>query len=183
MIQTSSELCYRGWQHQYGVEVEKDLCKTFEYYCKAAKSEDGEGLFWSDKKLAAINWIEGRGKSVIAEAIIPGSVGGFSAYAANIVTAIYIATGQDPAQKVESSNCIKIMEAIDNPMTNTKDLHITCTMPSIEVGTVGEGASLGPQSAMLEMLISYNNARRKCEKISENYMCMCVLCISCWAFN
>ncbi|CAG8580895.1 12378_t:CDS:1, partial [Racocetra fulgida] len=79
-------------------------------------------------------------------------VGGFNAHAANIVTAIYIATGQDPAQNVESSNCITIMEAIDDPVTNAKDLHITCTMPSIEVGTVGGVISLGPQSAMLEML-------------------------------
>ncbi|CAG8791218.1 4237_t:CDS:1 [Gigaspora rosea] len=140
------------------------------------------GNYCTDKKPAAINWIEGRGKSVIAEAIIPGnvvqkvlktnvealvklnisknligsavagSVGGFNAHAANIVAAIYIATGQDPAQNVESSNCITIMEAIDNPMTNTKDLHITCTVPSIEVGTLGGGTSLGPQSAMLEML-------------------------------
>ncbi|CAG8467118.1 20667_t:CDS:2 [Gigaspora rosea] len=140
------------------------------------------GNYCTDKKPAAINWIEGRGKSVIAEAIIPGnivqkvlktnvealvklnisknlvgsaiavSVGGFNAHAANIVTAMYIATGQDPAQNVESSNCITIMEAINNSMTNTKDLHITCTMPSIEVGTIGGGTTLGPQSAMLEML-------------------------------
>ena len=68
--------------------------------------------------------IEGRGKSVVCEAVIPenivktvlktrvsalvelntsknlmgsaiaGSIGGFNAHAANIVTAIYIATGQ-----------------------------------------------------------------------------------------
>ncbi|RIB23204.1 hydroxymethylglutaryl-CoA reductase [Gigaspora rosea] len=90
-------------------------------------------------------------KNLIGSAVA-GSVGGFNAHAANIVAAIYIATGQDPAQNVESSNCITIMEAIDNPMTNTKDLHITCTVPSIEVGTLGGGTSLGPQSAMLEML-------------------------------
>ncbi|KAF0531195.1 3-hydroxy-3-methylglutaryl-coenzyme A reductase [Gigaspora margarita] len=140
------------------------------------------GNYCSDKKPAAINWIEERGKSVIAEAIISGNivqkvlktniealvklnisknlvesaiagnVGGFNAHAANIVTAMYIATGQDPAQNVESSNCITIMESINNSMRNTKDLHITCTMPSIEVGTIGEGTTLGPQSVMLEML-------------------------------
>ncbi|CAG8690670.1 35351_t:CDS:2, partial [Gigaspora margarita] len=140
------------------------------------------GNYCTDKKPAAINWIEGRGKSVISEAIIPGdivhkvlktsvealvklnisknlvgsaiagSIGGFNAHAANIVTAMFIATGQDPAQNVESSNCITLMEAIDNPVTNIKDLHITCTMPSIEVGTIGGGTTLGPQSAVLEML-------------------------------
>ncbi|CAG8570154.1 13124_t:CDS:2, partial [Dentiscutata heterogama] len=140
------------------------------------------GNYCTDKKPAAVNWIEGRGKSVVAEAIIPGdvvkkvlktsvealvklnisknlvgsaiagSIGGFNAHAANIVTAMYIATGQDPAQNVESSNCITLMEAIDNLVTNTKDLHITCTMPSIEVGTIGGGTILGPQSSVLEML-------------------------------
>jgi hydroxymethylglutaryl-CoA reductase (NADPH) len=98
------------------------------------------GNFCTDKKPAAVNWIEGRGKSVVAEAIIPGdvvkkvlktdvntlvelniaknlvgsamagSIGGFNAQAANIVTAIFLATGQDPAQNVESSNCITLMK-------------------------------------------------------------------------
>ena len=97
------------------------------------------GNYCTDKKAAAINWIDGRGKSVVAEAIIPadvvksvlksdvnalvelntsknligsamaGSIGGFNAHASNIVTAIFLATGQDPAQNVESSNCITIM--------------------------------------------------------------------------
>lgn len=97
------------------------------------------GNYCTDKKAAAINWIDGRGKGVVAEAVIPGSVvksvlkcevedlvqmnisknyigsamagalGGFNAHAANIVAAIYLATGQDPAQVVESSNCITIM--------------------------------------------------------------------------
>ena len=97
------------------------------------------GNYCTDKKPAAINWIDGRGKTVVAEAIIPGdvvrsvlksdvnalvelntsknligsalagSIGGFNAHAANIVTAIFLATGQDPAQNVESSNCITVM--------------------------------------------------------------------------
>jgi hydroxymethylglutaryl-CoA reductase (NADPH) len=136
------------------------------------------GNYCTDKKPAAINWIEGRGKSVVAEAVIPGavvekvlkttvaalcelnisknlvgsamagSVGGFNAHAANILTAIYIATGQDPAQNVESSNCITLMKAVNN----RQDLHISCTMPSIEVGTIGGGTILPPQQAMLDML-------------------------------
>jgi hydroxymethylglutaryl-CoA reductase (NADPH) len=98
------------------------------------------GNYCTDKKPAAINWIDGRGKSVVAEAIIPaevvksvlktdvdsmvelnvnknligsamaGSVGGFNAHAANIVAAVFLATGQDPAQVVESANCITIMK-------------------------------------------------------------------------
>ena len=32
------------------------------------------GNYCTDKKAAAVNWIEGRGKSVVCEAIIPASV-------------------------------------------------------------------------------------------------------------
>lgn len=136
------------------------------------------GNYCTDKKPAAINWIEGRGKSVVAEGIVPGhvvksvlkttvkemvnlnikknligsamagSIGGFNAHAANILTAIFIATGQDPAQNVESSMCMTLME----PINDGEDLLITCSMPSIEVGTVGGGTILGPQRAMLEFL-------------------------------
>lgn len=60
---------------------------------------------------------------------VTGALGGFNAHAANIVSAIYIATGQDPAQNIESSHCITMMEAVNNG----NDLHISVTMPSIEV--------------------------------------------------
>ncbi|KAI4375752.1 hypothetical protein MLD38_013579 [Melastoma candidum] len=136
------------------------------------------GNFCSDKKPAAVNWIEGRGKSVVCEALIKGDVvrkilktsveslvelnmiknltgsamagalGGFNAHASNIVSAVYIATGQDPAQNVESSHCITMMEA----MNDGQDLHISVTMPSIEVGTVGGGTQLASQSACLNLL-------------------------------
>jgi len=62
---------------------------------------------------------------------LAGVLGGFNAHASNIVSAIYIATGQDPAQNVESSHCITMMEAVNDG----KDLHISVTMPSIEVRT------------------------------------------------
>ncbi|KAG1759153.1 hydroxymethylglutaryl-coenzyme A reductase-domain-containing protein [Suillus occidentalis] len=136
------------------------------------------GNYCTDKKPAAINWIEGRGKSVVAEAVIPGrvvksvlkttvealcnlntkknlvgsamagSIGGFNAHAANILTAVFLATGQDPAQNVESSNCMTLME----PTNDGEDLLMTVSMPSIEVGTVGGGTVLGPQGSVLEML-------------------------------
>ncbi|KAJ0057534.1 hypothetical protein NL108_009290, partial [Boleophthalmus pectinirostris] len=135
------------------------------------------GNYCTDKKPAALNWILGRGKSVVCEATVPGkvvrevlksstvalvelninknlvgsamagSIGGFNAHAANIVTAIYIACGQDPAQTVGSSNCITQMEPAG---PGGEDLYITCTMPSIELGTVGGGTNLMPQKACLE---------------------------------
>lgn len=123
--------------------------------------------------------IEGRGKSVVCEAILPaqvissvlktnshslvdvnnsknmigsaiaGSIGGFNAHAANIVTAIFIATGQDPAQNISSSNCMTLMETWGE---TGDDLYISCTMPSVEIGTIGGGTVLPAQSACLEML-------------------------------
>lgn len=136
------------------------------------------GNLCCDKKPSAINWIEGRGKSVVAEAVISakiiksvlkttvhamvdtnkqknligsamaGSIGGFNAHAANIVTAVYLAAGQDPAQNVESSNCITLMEIDDDG----ESLHVSVTMPSIEVGTVGGGTSLPAQAGCLEIM-------------------------------
>ena len=74
---------------------------------------------------------------------------GYNAHAANIVTAIYIATGQDAAQNVGSSNCMTLMEPWG---PDGRDLFISCTMPSVEVGTVGGGTILAAQSACLDML-------------------------------
>ncbi|KAK1357020.1 hypothetical protein POM88_050276 [Heracleum sosnowskyi] len=80
--------------------------------------------FCSDKKPAAVNWIEGRGTSVVCEATITedvvkkvlkttiaalvelnmlknltgsavaGALGGFNAHATNIISVVFIATGQ-----------------------------------------------------------------------------------------
>ena len=36
--------------------------------------------------------------------------------------------------------------------SENNDLHISCTMPSIEVGIVGGGTGLTAQSALLDML-------------------------------
>lgn len=76
-------------------------------------------------------------------------LGGFNAHAANIVTAIFIATGQDAAQNVCSSNCFTILETWGE---KGEDLYVSCTMPSVEVGTVGGGTILSAQSACLDML-------------------------------
>ena len=131
-----------------------------------------------DKKPSGINWINGRGRSVVAEvtltkqvvedvlkctvnslvelnvaknlvgSAIAASVGGNNAHASNIVTALFIATGQDPAQNVESSTCMTLFE----PINEGQDVHVSVTMPSIEVGTVGGGTGLPAQWACLEML-------------------------------
>ncbi|KAL0477999.1 HMG-CoA reductase [Acrasis kona] len=135
------------------------------------------GNYCTDKKPSSVNWIEGRGKSVVCDAVIPasvvksvlkteveklvnlnvnknligsamsGSIGGFNAHASNMVTAVFLATGQDCAQNVESSNCMTLMEK-----TADGDLYMSITMPSIEVGTIGGGTHLNAQKACLKLL-------------------------------
>ncbi|KAK5976078.1 Hydroxymethylglutaryl-coenzyme A reductase [Trichostrongylus colubriformis] len=135
------------------------------------------GNYCVDKKAAAINWIQGRGRSVVADCLLPASVvlsifkttpkqmataaqsklqsgsdravciGGNNAHAANVVAAIFLATGQDPAQVVSSSMCSTRMD-----VTEDGDLYVSCTMPCVEVGTVGGGTILRPQNECLQML-------------------------------
>ena len=75
-----------------------------------------------------------------------GSIGGFNAHAANIVAAVFIATAQDLVQVVVSSNCMTDMEVQGDSLV------MTCTMPSLEVATVGGGTVLEPQKGCLGLL-------------------------------
>lgn len=133
------------------------------------------GNMCADKKPAIINAIRGRGKCIIAEAKIPENIVssklhstvdaivelnerknligsamagsfGFNTHAANMIAAIYIATGQDPAQIVEGSMCITTCENVD------KNLYIAVRMPAVEIGTVGGGTRLPTQTAALQMI-------------------------------
>lgn len=140
------------------------------------------GNLCTDKKSSAINWTQGRGKSIVAEcrlsydivssilksspqkmvelniaknligSAMAGSIGGYNAHAANIVAAIFIATGQDPAQVVDSSQCMTTMECMASDNVDKPDLYITITMPCIEVGTIGGGTTLAPQRSMINLL-------------------------------
>ena len=133
------------------------------------------GNLCTDKKPAAINAVEGRGRTVTAdvvvddelladrldttaEAMVEGNtrknlVGsakaaslGFNAHAANTVAAAFLATGQDPAQVVEGANAITTMEARE------EGLYASLSFASLEVGTVGGGTALPTQSAALDLL-------------------------------
>ncbi|KAH9281415.1 3-hydroxy-3-methylglutaryl-coenzyme A reductase [Echinococcus granulosus] len=137
------------------------------------------GNMCTDKKSAVINHLLGRGKSVLAEARLPGRVisrvfhteptriarlarvkhwtgsamagvpgmAGCNAHAANLVAALFAATGQDLAQVVDSSACLTQLEVEEDG-----SLYASVTMPCIEVGTVGGGTRLPAQRACIEML-------------------------------
>ena len=146
------------------------------------------GNMCSDKKPAAINMIGGRGKTVIAEALIPADIVeaklhataqaivetnvrknligssmagtlGANAHAANMVAAFYIATGQDPAQVVGGSMTLTDCEDVDG------NLYISVRMPAVELGTVGGGTSLPCQSEALEIMGCKGNG--KARKLAE----------------
>ncbi|MFK5604402.1 hydroxymethylglutaryl-CoA reductase (NADPH) [Haloferax volcanii] len=133
------------------------------------------GNLCSDKKPAAINAVEGRGRSVTADVRIPREVVeerlhttpeavaelntrknlvgsakaaslGFNAHVANVVAAMFLATGQDEAQVVEGSNAITTAEVQDG------DLYVSVSIASLEVGTVGGGTKLPTQSEGLDIL-------------------------------
>jgi len=133
------------------------------------------GNLCTDKKPAAINAVEGRGRSVTADVLVPretveerlhttpeavaevntrknlvgsakaGSLG-FNAHVANVVAAVFLATGQDAAQVVEGSNAITTAEARED------GLYVSVSLASLEVGTVGGGTKLPTQGDALDLL-------------------------------
>ncbi len=133
------------------------------------------GNLCTDKKPAAINAVEGRGRTVTADILLERStverrldttpeamaegntrknlVGsakagslGFNAHAANTVAAVFLATGQDAAQVVEGANAITTMNVRE------EGLYASISLASLEVGTVGGGTNLSTQSAALDVL-------------------------------
>ena len=161
-----------------------------EAICKEIEDATGavmvsvSGNMCSDKKPAAINMIKGRGKTVVAEAIIPKAIVekrlhadtdsiveintrknligsslsatlGANAHASNMVAALYIATGQDPAQVIGGSMTVTTCESIDD------DLYISVRMPSVEVGTIGGGTRLPCQSEALKIMDCLGDGKAK----------------------
>ncbi|WP_295618472.1 hydroxymethylglutaryl-CoA reductase (NADPH) [uncultured Methanobrevibacter sp.] len=128
-----------------------------------------------DKKPAAINIIEGRGKTVVADIIIPeaivraklkttaksieevnvaknliGSVAAgsmaYNAHFANMIGAIFLATGQDEAHVVEGSLGITTAEDRDG------DLYFSVNMPDLPIATVGGGTRLETANEGLKII-------------------------------
>ncbi len=144
-----------------------------------------------DKKPAAINIVEGRGKSVIADILVPkdivakklkttaeaivevntaknligsaasGSMA-FNAHYANMVAAIFLATGQDAAHVVEGSLGITTAE------NRNGDLYFSVNLPDLPVATVGGGTSLEVAQEGLNILgvAGANKAREFAEIVA-----------------
>jgi hydroxymethylglutaryl-CoA reductase (NADPH) len=146
------------------------------------------GAIDTDKKHSQINMLLTRGKRVVAEAVIKnealerlmgvdtqtmydyrqiGMVGGFlagssynGAHAANGLTAMFIATGQDVANISESHAGITYSRLLGNG-----DYYWSVTLTSLIVATYGGGTSLPTQRECLELLGCYGTG--KARKLAE----------------
>jgi hydroxymethylglutaryl-CoA reductase (NADPH) len=141
-----------------------------------------ESNFATDKKASQVNIMRTRGKRVTAEATIPrdvmvkhlrvtpedlafhGQVANIGSilsgannnglHSANAITAMYIATGQDVANVSEASAGVMYTE-----LTDSGDLYISLTIPSLIVATYGGGTGLPSQREALEMLGCYGKGK------------------------
>jgi hydroxymethylglutaryl-CoA reductase (NADPH) len=133
------------------------------------------GNYCVDKKPAAINFQEGRGKRIHCEVLLEeavlrehlkttaaaleevnvrknfhGSIAagamGYNAHFANLVAAFFLATGQDAAHVVGGSMGITHIEARGD------DAYMSIFLPDIPLGAVGGGTSLNTQSEALQLL-------------------------------
>src|SRR3989338_2860948 len=147
------------------------LEKQFKIKCVAVA-----GNYDIDKKPAWLNFILGRGKKVWAEIILKGKlvkeilkttpeaiaevvyrkiqIGsamagslGFNAHYANVVAAIFAATGQDLAQVSEGSLGVTTAEVLPNG-----DLYFSVFLPDLMCGTVCGGIHLPGQQEALKLM-------------------------------
>ncbi|MDQ6651032.1 MAG: hydroxymethylglutaryl-CoA reductase [Actinomycetota bacterium] len=146
------------------------------------------GAIDTDKKHSQINMLLTRGKRVVAEGVIKndilekmmgidtktvfeyrqiGMIGGFmagsaynGAHAANALTAIFIATGQDVANISESHAGLTYTQLRDNG-----DYYWSVTLTSLIVATYGGGTGLPTQRECLELMDCYGAG--KVAKLAE----------------
>jgi len=177
------------------------VCEYIEENFGRARCLAVSGNMCSDKKQSIVNSLHGRGKTVVAEALIPNDIitkvlksdknlihevnlrknwaGGaragtffqYNAHFANIIAAIFLATGQDMAQVVESSSGYTWTEVREN------GIYISVTLTSLEVGTVGGGTRLPTQREALSIMGVYgsgnppgSNAKKFAEIITSTVL-------------
>jgi len=78
---------------------------------------------------------------------------GYNGQFANGLTAIFIATGQDVANVVNSACGITSFEPVDG------GIHVSVTLPALTIATVGGGTALGTQRECLEMMGCYGTGK------------------------
>lgn len=150
------------------------------------------GNFDIDKKPSWLNFVENRGFAAWADVVLSkdvvldvlkttpqkifdvwlakcmigsamsGSLG-FNAHYANVIAALFLATGQDPSHIVEGSMGITTTKVLENG-----DLYCSIYLPALMVGTVGGGTHLATQKESLSILgVAGGNEGRNSEKFAE----------------
>lgn len=166
------------------------------------------GNFCTDKKVSAVNSLLGRGKYVIAEimvsrkicarylkttpekmvqlnieknligSIAAGSLHSANAHYANMLLAVYLASGQDAANIVEGS------QGITHTEVRGDQLYFSVTLPNIIVGTVGNGKTLDFVKENLTLMGCTEdqppgvNARRLAMIIAATVLCGELSCLA-----
>ncbi|WKZ28179.1 MAG: hydroxymethylglutaryl-CoA reductase [Candidatus Dojkabacteria bacterium] len=162
----------------------QQICDYIQQHYPTARLVALSGNLCTDKKQAMINIINGRGISVQAEVKIPaeivtkvlktdiasivevnkvkvwhgsayaGSNLGYNAHFANIVAAVFAATGQDLAHVVDASAGYCLMEEDNN------NLYVSVTLPSVPAGDVGGGTSLPAQKTARDLMLTDISSKR-----------------------
>lgn len=159
-----SKCVEKVWNDYYSIKFPDARCLSI------------SGNTCTDKKFNSMNWIRGRGyethvesivkKDILKEVLrvtpddlislnikknfigssIAGTVGGNNCHASNILSGIYLATGQDIAQIGTSSMCILNLEKYKD------DLYCSLRLPCMELATLGGGTNLEPQKSYLDFI-------------------------------
>ena len=163
--------------------------KATDVVCKMIRDSVDPEEFWlhsnftTIKKTTAENFVNGYGKSAMADVTVPrklverlnttpeqmerfflrtllgsaqGVLFGISAHMANAMTAIAIACGQDAAL-VANTHCANATCEV----TKNGDLYCSAYFPSMFAATVGGGTSFGTARECLETLGCYGNGKSK----------------------
>lgn len=156
-----------------------------------AKLVSISGNMCVDKKPNMLNFIEGRGTQVWADcvlskeiaektlkttfekfvdvvtrkvylgSILSGSIGANS-HAANVLAAVFAATGQDIAHIAEVSSVITTAEIVK------KGLYVSVFIPDLVVGTIGGGTGLATQKEALDILgVFGGDSGKNSQKLAE----------------
>lgn len=163
--------------------------KATDVVCKMIRDSVEPEEFWlhsnftTIKKTTAENFVNGYGKSAMADVTVPrklvarfnttpeqmerfflrtllgsaqGGLFGISAHMANAMTAIAIACGQDAALVANTHYANATCET-----TKNGDLYFSAHFPSLFAATVGGGTSFGTARECLETLGCYGNGKSK----------------------
>ena len=149
------------------------------------------GNMCTDKKASSVNWILGRGKKVIVQtklniqdfqvktgvnvqdlirvhfeknlygSAMSNNMGGNNAHISNMISSIFIATGQDTGQVGTSSMGIFELAIVN------KDLVVSLTMPCLEIATIGGGTKIQNKNLKLIGINPENHVNNPGQNVKE----------------